>query len=188
MLNINPESTRKASSDWYQHVEGVTTEKSNPAIGVTEIMVYPHQQTKAVIESGALARVWVKTPIGGFEASVFRGKKDPNTVRLVQPQREYFEMENGVQVKKYADYYVLDEKVRAQILSHVHSLCVNTQTGEVAQQPAQQSADIASILGGMSPEQLQQLQAILGGQAQAQPQAQAQSQAFNAGGLADIKF
>lgn len=192
MLEINPQATRKSSSDWYRTVAGTTAERENKAIGVEEILVYPHQQTQAVVKSGAIARVWVKTVIGGFELSVFRGKKDPNTLRLVQPQREYQELENGVQVTKYADYYSLNEQVRAQVLRHVESMCVNTGTGEVQQAPAQ--TDASAILGGLSPEQLQALMAILGGgqaQAQAQPQAQAQTApagGFDAGKVDDIQF
>lgn len=191
MLNINPQATRQSSSDWYMHVEGTTAEKANAAIGVEDIIVRPHQQTKAVIESGAIARVWVKTVVGGFELSVFRGKKDPNTLRLVQPQREYMELENGVQVKKYADYYVLNEKVRAQVLRHVHAMCVNTETGETqAQAPAQ---DASALLGQLSAEQVQQLMAILGGGQQAQAQAPASApaqgtQSFDAGVVGDLKF
>lgn len=180
MLQINPQATRQASADWYRTVEGVTSESSNKAIGIESMNVFPTKQTDKAIASGALANVRVKTAIGWFDVSVFRGKKDPNTVRLVQPQREYMEMENGVQVKKYQDYFVLTEQVRAQILRHVESLCVNTDTGEVAKAQAPAQADVSAVLGAMSPEQLQQLVALLGGagaQAQAQPQAQFQAEA-----------
>lgn len=161
---------------WYLEDQNSTAEASNAKLGIENI-VLTKATTQAQIDAGAIGQVALHTTIGSFYMTAFRGKKDPGSVRLALPTRQYIDKDG---IKQNQEQYSLRPAIRAQILKYVHSKC---KEAEVAKQEpvAQAQANPAlAALAGLDAETIAKLLAVLGvsggAGAQAQPQAQAQVQ------------
>lgn len=154
---------------WYLQDEKSTDASSNADLGIENIVIVP-ASSEAQAEQGVIGQVQLHTVIGSFYFSAFRGKKDPNSVRLVFPSRDY--VENGE--KKYREEYRLNQSVRAQVLKHVHSKCKQASVQQQAQAQAQaqtQANPALAALAGLDAETIAKLLAVLGaGGAPAQTQ------------------
>lgn len=121
------------SADWYRHdIENVTSMSSNAVLGIDYISVQG-PTTQAQVDAGIIAQVYVRTTVGSFPATVFRGKKNPGTLYLQLPFRTY--EENGE--KKRVEHFELTTAVRAQILRHVESKCSMAQVQAPVQEQQQ---------------------------------------------------
>ena len=164
---------------WYLEDQHSTAEASNASLGIENIVLTP-ATTQAQLDAGAIGQVALHTTIGSFYMTAFRGKKDPGSVRLALPTRQYIDKDG---VKQNQEQYSLRSAVRAQILKFVHSKCKEAEVAKqepVAQAQAQANPALAA-LAGLDAETIAKLLAVLGASggagAVAQPQAQAQSQA-----------
>lgn len=164
---------------WYLEDQNSTAEASNAKLGIENI-VLTKATTQAQIDAGAIGQVALHTTIGSFYMTAFRGKKDPGSVRLALPTRQYIDKDG---VKQNQEQYSLRPAIRAQILKFVHSKCKEAQVAQQAPAGhAQAQANPAlAALAGLDAETIAKLLAVLGASggagAQAQSQEQAQSQA-----------
>lgn len=161
---------------WYLEDQNSTAEASNAKLGIENI-VLTKATTQAQIDAGAIGQVALHTTIGSFYMTAFRGKKDPGSVRLALPTRQYIDKDG---VKQNQEQYSLRSAVRAQILKFVHSKCKEAQVAQQAPVAQAEANPALAALAGLDAETIAKLLAVLGvsggAGAQAQPQAQAQVQ------------
>lgn len=103
---------------WYlkreEDLASVTTDRTNPVIGVSDIKVF--KPTANQKHAGIVCKVQLVTPVATFNnISVMGSKFDASAVRLVLPSHE------GANGGWFEDYK-LDQKVTAQVLSYIDSL------------------------------------------------------------------
>ena len=163
---------------WYLEDQHSTAEASNASLGIENIVLTP-ATTQAQLNAGAIGQVALHTTIGSFYMTAFRGKKDPGSVRLALPTRQYVDKDG---VTQNQEQYSLRSAVRAQILKFVHSKCKEAEVAKQAPVAQAQANPALQALAGVDPAVLMQLVTALGlggagaqAQAQAQPQAQAQA-------------